>query len=206
MFLPYNLLTSFGVGAGIMYILDPRQGHRRRALARDKMLHYYREAGRAANVTAKDLAHRAKGLVAETRGRIVDRAGVPDDILIARVRSELGRVASHVHAIEVGADNGMVILRGPVLADEVESIFYRVSRVRGVQSVRNDLDVFQSRDRMPSLQGEGSLGERNWAQSFNTPTARLFLSLGVLVAGVFAWNRRDLIEDRWSLERERRAA
>ena len=31
------LLTGLGVGAGLMYFLDPRHGNRRRALVRDKV-------------------------------------------------------------------------------------------------------------------------------------------------------------------------
>lgn len=60
-------LAALGIGALAMYFLDPVSGPRRRALLRDKMTHYRREATQYAESTAKDLRNRAQGLVAETQ-------------------------------------------------------------------------------------------------------------------------------------------
>jgi hypothetical protein len=67
-------LTALGIGALAMYFFDPVSGRRRRALVRDKMTHYHREATRYAEHTAKDLRNRAQGLVAETQ-KLVARKG-----------------------------------------------------------------------------------------------------------------------------------
>ena len=47
-----RLLGGIGLGAGLMYFLDPQQGRRRRALVRDQFTHLSREACDAADVTA----------------------------------------------------------------------------------------------------------------------------------------------------------
>src|SRR5207253_11108980 len=67
-----------GLGAGIMYVLDPRHGRRRRALARDKVVSALSRADDAVGATARDMANRARGIVAETRAAVRGRKG-PDD-------------------------------------------------------------------------------------------------------------------------------
>ncbi len=59
-----TFLTGAGLGAGLMYLFDPRMGRRRRALARDKMISMAHEAREAADVVAKDMRSRAQGLAA----------------------------------------------------------------------------------------------------------------------------------------------
>jgi hypothetical protein len=59
-----TFLTGAGVGAGLMYVLDPQAGRRRRALARDQAVHLAHEARDAANVVARDMRNRAQGLAA----------------------------------------------------------------------------------------------------------------------------------------------
>jgi hypothetical protein len=57
-----NMLTSIGVGAGLMYFLDPVQG-RRRALVRDKVVSGLAQSGDLLDKAARDLGHRAWGSV-----------------------------------------------------------------------------------------------------------------------------------------------
>jgi gas vesicle protein len=59
-----------GVGALAMFIFDPDNGRRRRALARDKMVHYGRETVDAVEGAARDLRNRAQGVAAEARGAV----------------------------------------------------------------------------------------------------------------------------------------
>jgi hypothetical protein len=61
-------LGALGIGALVMYYFDPVSGGRRRALLRDRMDHYRKEARHYADGAAKDLRNRAQGLVAEARG------------------------------------------------------------------------------------------------------------------------------------------
>ena len=70
-----RVLTALGIGAAAMYFFDPQQGRQRRALARDKFLHYRREAMQYAEGTAQDLRERAYGMAAEARGMVESRLG-----------------------------------------------------------------------------------------------------------------------------------
>src|SRR3954471_1331515 len=55
-------LAGAGLGAGLMYILDPDRGRRRRAFVRDKAVRLAHEAQDAAEVVGKDMKNRAQGL------------------------------------------------------------------------------------------------------------------------------------------------
>jgi len=52
-------LITFGLGALTMYLLDPQQGRRRRALLQDQLTHAKRLVGERAEGKARDLANRA---------------------------------------------------------------------------------------------------------------------------------------------------
>ena len=72
---PFEWLAAFAAGAALMYFLDPVSGRRRRALARDKVVHAQHEIADRAQGAVKDLRNRAYGLVAEAR-RSVERRPV----------------------------------------------------------------------------------------------------------------------------------
>ena len=59
------LLAGCGIGAALMYMLDPGRGARRRALARDKALKYARVAGERFGKKSRDLKNRARGVAAQ---------------------------------------------------------------------------------------------------------------------------------------------
>ncbi|HEV8577796.1 MAG TPA: BON domain-containing protein [Thermoanaerobaculia bacterium] len=143
-----------GLGAGLMYLLDPQGGGRRRALARDKAVHLLKKGGETARKTSRDLGNRTKGRLAEARSSL-RRVAVDDDILRDRVRSKIGRLVSHPSAIEVAAQDGCVVLSGPVLASEVDPLLSAVNSVKGVCGVENRLDVHEQPGNISALQGEG---------------------------------------------------
>jgi hypothetical protein len=178
-----------GLGAGLMYLLDPQAGGRRRALARDQAVHGLKKGGVAAGKTARDLANRTRGLVAET-GSKLHHEQVDDQVLSDRVRSKMGRLVSHPSAIEVAAQDGCVILSGPVLAEEVDKLLAKVHSVRGVREVENRLEVHESAGNISALQGEGRtarpLWQRNWA-----PTTRLLAGTAGGALAVAGLARRD---------------
>lgn len=60
------LLGGATLGAGLMYILDPEGGRRRRALARDKAVHLSKTSGQALGKTSRDLLERGKGVASRT--------------------------------------------------------------------------------------------------------------------------------------------
>jgi uncharacterized membrane protein len=179
------IFLGSALGALAMYLLDPQQGRRRRARTRDKVVHAGKVLNEAGKVTARDTAHRAKGLLASTR-KLFDHGQVDDDVLVGRVRAELGRFVSHSHAIEVAAQGGHVTLSGPILAEEVRPLLRCVRRVPGVRAVSDRLSVHEDASHVSSLQGgqpaRGSrfeLMQENWA-----PAARL--AVGSIGAGLMA--------------------
>jgi hypothetical protein len=56
------MLAGVGAGAGLMYLLDPQQGRRRRALVRDQAVRLAHEAQDTAEVVGRDMRNRARGL------------------------------------------------------------------------------------------------------------------------------------------------
>ena len=147
------VLTGASVGAAIMYMLDPDRGNRRRALARDKLVAAGNKTSVYAGKLSRDLGNRAQGLVAETR-TLFRSEPVSDEVLVERVKAELGRHAVHHRALAVTARGGRVTLSGPALAGEVDELVSAVASVRGVSGVDNQLEVHEQAGNISSLQGE----------------------------------------------------
>ena len=137
-----TLLAGIGIGAAIMYFLDPGRGARRRHVLADKAVSRVHDAQHGARDVALGMRNRATGTIAEVRGRLRDEE-VSDDQLVARVRAELGHHVERVRPIEVVAEGGAVTLRGAVSAEDLPRVVATVERVRGVQRVVNNLEIRQ---------------------------------------------------------------
>lgn len=189
-----TLLSGIAIGAAATWVMDPDRGRRRRALMRDKAIRASRVTGEVLDTTMHDIYNRSRGIAVETRGWMLNSRPVDDNRLLERVRSRLGRVCSHPHAIDVEVQDGQVTLRGPALTAEVQNILSTAAGVRGVGSVINELEAHDSADGVPALQGEGrvtgprfDLLQRRWA-----PATRAVVSAAALAAGglAFAYTRR----------------
>ncbi len=178
------LIKGMGLGAGLMYFFDPEKGRRRRALVADQFTHACCSLEDFFGKATRDLGNRARGMITEVGRRFREEPAPDDHIVVDRVRSMLGRYTSHPRAIEVAALNGHVVLRGPILAREVEGLLQAVSRVPGVVHVANELKIHQGQDH-PALQGgrprigvQPELWQENWS-----PTTKLLLgAAGAAVA------------------------
>ena len=133
-----TMLTGLGVGVGLMYFLDPERGRRRRALVRDKMAHAAHAGTGALGAFYRDVSHRLAGVGARARG-LLHGGPVDDSVLVERVRSKMGRVVSHPHAINVDAADGCVRLRGSILQSELPRLMQTIARLPGVRSIDNNL-------------------------------------------------------------------
>jgi uncharacterized membrane protein len=179
-----KLLSGAVMGASLMYLLDPERGARRRGLVRDQVARARHRLGDGLDATARDVRNRAQGTAAEVKSRL-HRGGVDDEVLHERVRSAVGRAASHPRAITATLSQGRVTLEGHVLEDELETLLDTVKRVRGVSEVINNLEVHRDPSGVPSLQGgrrrepRAELRQEHWA-----PATRLLMgSFG----GLLAW-------------------
>lgn len=182
--------TGLGIGTGLMFLLDPNQGKRRRALLRDKCYWAARKTGEGAGVTARDLRNRTQGIVSEMKSRFSSES-VDDAVLHDRLRAKLGRIVSHPKAIEVSVQNGRVVLSGPIVTKEVPALLACANRVGGVGEVINHLEPHDQSDNHPALQGgRERLGERfGIFQNSWSPTTRLLVGAGVGAASVFLLKR-----------------
>jgi hypothetical protein len=63
----WTAVSAFGLGALVMYMMDPQQGRRRRALARDQLTSAQRQITETASATYQDLRNRAYGMYAQAR-------------------------------------------------------------------------------------------------------------------------------------------
>ena len=149
------IFLGLALGAGAAFLLDPRQGRRRRALIRDRMVRTTREAREFRDAAVKDLGARARGLSSQLRlqGQALRGKPVTDDVLVQRVRARLGRYVSHPHAIRVVAQNGYVTLSGDILASEHGKLLQALRRVGGVRDCADRLDVHASAEGISALQG-----------------------------------------------------
>ncbi len=144
------------VGAAIMYVLDPEEGHRRRVRAREKGGAFQRDTVRYLDKRRKDLQNRATGFRMKLEKLRRREEEIDEDVLVERVRSAIGRKLRHPGSIDViPRARGEVILAGPCLSDEVQDVIRCAERVDGVRRVINDLDPHEKGDQIPGLQGDG---------------------------------------------------
>jgi osmotically-inducible protein OsmY len=101
----------------------------------------------------RDLRNRAYGVVAETKS-IFRRDEVTDNVLVDRVRSRLGRIPVHIGAFDISARDGVVTLRGQILADELSRVLRAARFVRGVKEIDNQFEVHERAANVPALQGQ----------------------------------------------------
>lgn len=177
--------AGVGLGSGLMFLLDPDRGKRRRAMLRDKCVWAARKTREGAGVTARDLRNRTQGLMTEVQSHFSSKP-VDDSVLIERVRSKLGRVVSHPRAVNASVQNGRLVLSGPILTTEVPELLACVNRINGVREVVNVLDPHDKPGDHPSLQGgRERMGERSdLFQNTWSPTTRFLVGAGVGAAGL----------------------
>jgi hypothetical protein len=132
-----------GLGAGLMYLLDPQGGRGRRAVARDKSLSTLKKGGTAAAKTSRHLGNKTKGLVSQA-GSKLRREADAGGALLKKVQKKVRGAVSHPHAIESAVEDGRVILRGLVLSSELAGLLAVIETVEGALGVDNQLQVHES--------------------------------------------------------------
>lgn len=147
------MLGCVGLGLGLMYMLDPSAGSRRRALMRQKARSYWKDTGKTIGKTVRDTQNRARGVAAEARQRFRSSDVPADDVLAARVRAQIGHVISHAQAIGITAHQGRVTLSGPISASEEGKLLATVEAIPGVLEVVHQLEVDQDTTSISGLQG-----------------------------------------------------
>ena len=187
-----SMLVTATLGAAAMYYFDPARGRYRRALVRDRLVHSTHKAKHGIGVVGRDMRNRTAGTTAAVRS-LFDSQPADDAVLADRVRAALGRVVTHPASIHVEAQDGVITLSGPILADEVPALLASVRGVRGVRAVEDELDIHEEPGRIPGLQGEPRQrpGKRSAFMQDNwSPTARALGGIAGAAAALWGLNRQ----------------
>ena len=146
-----------GAGAAMVYLLDPEHGKRRRSMLRDKATHFGVKARKTLLASGIDLGNKLEGAASVLQARLcMEKA--EDQVIAARVRSKLGHLVSHPHAIEVIVSQGVVTLYGPVLESEEPKAIREIRGIAGVTEVRNRLHTHKNAGGIPALQAGSKPG------------------------------------------------
>lgn len=143
-------LSAAALGAAAIYLFDPTSGRTRRKMVADQANRIMSDTGRCMRQSGhyvKDLLNRGRGIAHETRARFSSTpvGDVSPEMLVQRIRSQMGHVVSNAGAIGVMVnDAGGVTLTGSVLAGELDELLSTVERVPGVGQIVNRLDVQDS--------------------------------------------------------------
>lgn len=138
------LVLGAAAGAALVYFLDPEEGRRRRAVARDRAFATLRDAGRLAERGSRLARSRAGGLSGRLTRLARRTATANDATLVARVMSEAfrGLDPDLKGRVSVDAAGGVVYLRGEVeRPEEIRALEDRVRRIPGVKEVENLLHL-----------------------------------------------------------------
>ncbi len=169
-----NFVQGILTGAALTYLFDARMGNRRRAVLRDSVIHVSKTLPKALGMLGSDLSGRSHGWRAMgAKAFEIEEGSVPEEKMVQRVRSRMGRFVSHPHAVRVESHEGRIVLEGPIITDEAEAFIRQVKKVPGVVSVEDRLERHDSADGVPALQGgmdrpgrKWEFQKRNWSPAF----------------------------------------
>ena len=191
---PKTILTAIGLGAGLAYFFDPKQGEQRRALLRDKANSLVDRMDESIYATVEDTRNKTRGVLSEWTAKLSNQDS-PDWLLGERVRSALGRLTPHSRSVHVQVEDGQVHLRGSILNDEKDAILKAASRTRGVRDVIDELEVFYSPEEMSAFQGTPTSEDQDtpaWKQQNLSPATRLLSSVGGSLLTLYGLKRKGL--------------
>jgi uncharacterized membrane protein len=191
-----TLLASIGLGAGLMYFFDPQHGDRRRAMVRDRANRFVNNMDDSIDMTMENARSRVRGILSEMTGKLSGQS-TPDWVLEERVRANLGRLTRHAREVEVRAESGRVILSGPAVREEEDTLLKAAMRTRGVYDVENQLEVFNNREDIstgPDVLSTERQARPDWGQGNWSPTTRLLSGVGGSLLTLYGLTRRGIVK------------
>ncbi len=171
-----NWLAGMAIGALAMYIADPSEGRRRRALLQDKMSSYSAKTQRMVGGKMRDARNRLSGMQAEAMRMMSSRQAKPIDnhVLEARVRSRVARAMPHLDEISIDAEEGMVTLGGRLPLEDEGPLLELVENIPGVEAVRFGAKV------------QDDVDEAGWMPPMFSGRSTWWMA-GAAGAGLLAW-------------------
>jgi len=183
------MLLGLGTGAAAGYLFHSESGQKRRAaLARAgrKLLAQAAHRGKKALL---DGQHRFAGLAAQWRANISKEKPL-DCVLEERIRSRIGRIVSHPRKIHVVCDDGVAILWGLVLEEELIPLIEGVQRIPGVADVEDHLEV-AAPGQFPASPSNPLKDARDEIRLNWSPSKRLLVGAAGAALAVHGWKRKD---------------
>ena len=107
------LLGGLGLGAGLMYLLDPKQGEERRDLVRGYMVDYGRQTGDFLDDTGRSLGRQAQAVLATTRRPFQRRSGLGERLLTQAEQLGTSTGMVLVGCVGLGVGLGYLLACGP---------------------------------------------------------------------------------------------
>jgi uncharacterized membrane protein len=188
------LLTTIGVGAGLAYFFDPKEGENRRTLLRDKANSLVDRMDDSIYATVEDTRNRTRGVLSEWTAKLSNQDS-PDWLLAERVRGAIGRLSPHARSVKVRAEDSQIHLGGSILKDEKDAILKAASRTRGVREVVDELEVFYSPEEMSAFQETTPSNSQDapaWKQQSLSPATRLLSSVGGSLLTLYGLRRSGI--------------
>lgn len=149
---PLSFLGGCIAGVMAMYYLDQRNGARRRAMVRDKLVAAGHDVADYAQAKGKRIADRAQGVMATgSLDRTTRRPPESDEQLRERVRARLGHLLSHPRLVDVQVDNGCVCLTGHALRSELDRLTAELRGMAGVCEVESRLQPHDKAEEMQNI-------------------------------------------------------
>ena len=187
-------LTALGLGAGIAYFFDPKQGENRREVLRERANDLVHQLDESIYTVVEDSRDKTRGMLSEWTAKLSSQDN-PDWVLAERVRSALGRLTPHSRSVRVRAEDGRIHLNGSVLKEERDTILQAASRTRGVGEVIDELEVFYSPEEMVAFQNDMSAKTQDgprWGGQHLSPATRLLSSVGGSLLTLYGLKRKGL--------------
>ena len=125
-------------------------------MLRDKARALSNQEKEAAARILKDTRNRLKGFTAKAK-RGLSKETITDLKLSERVRSAIGHAIQFNGGLEVQAQRGKVIMAGKILASELDELLSAVWAVDGVEALEHSLEIMESSDGIPELQGTAEI-------------------------------------------------
>lgn len=189
-----TLLVSVGLGAGLMYFLDPKYGQHRRAKVLDRASRLVDSLDESLELGVDDLRYRARGILSELTGKLSGEQS-PDWVLEERIRTVLGGISRHARSIELRSSGGHVHLMGPVLREDRDAILQAVRRTPGVYSVEDEMRMFNQPQDFPTMPGTASVQRQSPPVSQPqawSPATRLLSGVGGSLLTLYGLKRKGL--------------
>jgi len=121
------LLSGLGLGAGLMYLLDPEQGDQRRDMVRGQLAAYGRQTEDFLDDTTQTLNRQAQALLARARAPFRPQPGLGERLLMQAEDLGIARGLFLLGCVGLGA--GLVYMlesyEGPQLRDKARAYWHK---------------------------------------------------------------------------------